>query len=336
MKTIDVERVCTMGGLGKPRGELQAVAGGLLHHVCRLETSQGVFAIKQLNPAMMGEPDTLDAYRMSEKIAHLMAERGIPAVAALPLADGDVIYNLDGMALLVYPWIEGPLLSASSLDLHAANTLGGLLAQLHALQLTIPELPPFVWKHLHDEDWDILTFQASDLNLAWANPVRSLLPQLLEWTRAYEEAGTVLGQHMLVSHTNCEPGNVIWSSESSPWLIDWEAAGWINPTMELVRTALTWSGITTGQPREEIFSAILAGYTAAGGVIQDTGRDALHGCMGTWLGWLLFTMRRSLGESVTSEEEEQIGIRETSKMVATLRLLTAHEAHWVELVERWR
>ena len=336
MNTADVGHVCTMGGLGEPRGELQAVTGGLLHRVWRLTTSQGTFALKQLNAAIVREPATLDTYRMSEKIAQLMADQGIPAVAALPQAAGDVIYSLDKQALLVYPWIAGQTLTCTTVDLEAARALGALLSQLHAVKLTIPELPAFEWKHFHDEDWDILTFQASDLNLPWANPVRSLLPQLLEWTRAYEEAGTVLGQHMLVSHTHCEPGNVIWSAENRPWLIDWEAAGWMNPTMELVSAALTWSGIATGEPREEIFSAILEGYTSAGGVIQDSGRDALHGFMGTWLGWLLFTMRRSLGESVTSEEEEQIGIRETSQTVAMLRLLAAHEASWIALVERWR
>ncbi|WP_338256904.1 phosphotransferase [Dictyobacter halimunensis] len=333
MNTMQVVHLCAMAGLGEPLEEPQAVTGGLLHRVWRLKTSTGTFALKQLNAALLQRPGVHHAYRLSEKIAGEMAARGIPAVAALAHDAGDVLYELDDMTLLVYKWVDGAVLSTEGVTLEQVRQVGALLARMHALNLRLPEVPPLEWTHFEDEDWDILTFQASDLNLAWANPVRSVLPRLLEWTRAYEEAGKVLSQHMLVSHTHCDPSNVIWSDPRTPWLIDWEAAGLVNPTMELVGTALTWSGLLTGEGDKERFTVLLTAYCDAGGTIVSSGQDAINGYMGTMLGWLLFNMRCTLGESVASDEEQLIGLRETTSTLASLRILATHAPTWAALLD---
>jgi hypothetical protein len=55
--------------------------------------------------------------------------------------------------------------------------------------------------------------------------------------------------------------------------------------------------------------------------------------MGIWLGWLLFNMRRSLGESVVSEEERKLGIQETTNTLATLRTMAVHAEEWAARVD---
>jgi Ser/Thr protein kinase RdoA (MazF antagonist) len=336
MHIMQVTRLCTMGGLGEPVEEPRVVTGGLIHRMWRLTTTQGTFAVKQLNSAIMQKPDIRNEYCLSEQVATTMAAHGIPALAALPNAQGEFLYELDQMSLLVYKWIDGETLPSTAVDHVRARQIGAVLARMHALRVPFPTAAPLEWGHFHDDDWDVLTFQASDLGLPWTQRVRAALPRLLEWTRAYEQAGLSLGQRLVVSHRDLDQKNVIWSDASTPWLIDWEAAGLINPTMELMSVALYWSGIVEGPPAEDVFSAVLDGYVAAGGVIQDAGMDALHGFMGTWLGWLLFNMRRSLGESVTSEEELQLGRSETSKTLAILQELAAHKEIWAKLVDARR
>jgi thiamine kinase-like enzyme len=336
MHTTQVTRLCSMGGLGDPLTEPTVVTGGLLHRMWKLTTTQGTFAVKQLNAAIMQRPHIHDEYRLAEQVASLMATHRIPALAALPNAQGDVLYDVDQMSLLVYKWIDGETLSAAAVDHVRARQIGSILARMHALQLEFPASASLEWEHFHDDDWDVLTFQASELALPWTNRVRAALPRLLEWTRAYEQAGLSLGKRVVISHRDLGQKNVIWSDATTPWLIDWEAAGLINPTMELISVALYWSGVELGSPAEDVFSSVVDGYVEAGGVIQDTGMDALHGFMGTWLGWLLFNMRRSLGESVTSDAEQQLGIRETSTTLAILQLLAAHEETWAALIDARR
>ncbi len=335
MKTLLAERLCAACDLGTLLTEPQAVTGGLLHRMWRLSTTKGIFAIKQLNPAIMCRPGILDAYRLTEQIAADFAAQGIPAVAALT-CHGDRLQHIDDHLFIVYTWIEGEVCFGDAATPEQARLMGSILAQIHALRLHYPEFPPLAWMHFHDDDWDILTFQAADMGLPWANPIRAVLPRLLTWSRWYEQAGDVLSQTLVISHRDLDQRNVIWQDARTPRLVDWEAAGLINPTMELVGLALHWSGQMLGEPQEDIFASVMEGYTGSGGSVGDPGIVALHGFMGTWLGWLLFNMRRSLGESVANEEERQLGMHETT---STLRLLLAAVARieaWATWVDKWR
>ncbi|MBV9710990.1 MAG: hypothetical protein JO011_08765, partial [Ktedonobacteraceae bacterium] len=66
------------------------------------------------------------------------------------------------------------------------------------------------------------------------------------------------------------------------------------------------------------------------------GIDTLYGVLGIWLGWLLFNMRRSLGEATLDEEEQQLSIRETPLALARLRTLAHYAEQWANWIDRWR
>jgi thiamine kinase-like enzyme len=330
-----IEQLCSMYDLGTPIGVPSSVQGGLLHRMWRLETTHGVFALKQLNPAIMRKPGIHDSYRLAERIAADFARRGLPSISALS-PGANPLAQLDQDAFLVYEWVEGTTLAPEAANATQARLMGALLARLHAQQLNYPEQPPLTWGHFDDEHWDMLTFQAADQGLPWAYPVRALLPNLHEWSRRYEEAGETLLRTLVISHCDLDQKNVLWRTPLTPCLIDWEAAGPINPTMELVGLAQDWCGPASGAAQTEIFAATIEGYVENGGKIHDPGLTALHGVMGRWLGWLLFNMRRSLGESVANEEERQLGIRETGGTLGTLRSMISKLEIWAGWTDKWR
>lgn len=335
MNRAQAERLCALCKLGEPLTDPQIVAGGMLHCVWHLNTTQGSFAIKELNSAIMRKPGIQHEYRVSEAVAQAMAQQGIPAIAALRCTD-ESLQEIDGAFLLAYPWIDGETLSSAPVEPDRAQQIGAILARMHTLSLSLPELAPLEWKHFHRDDWDILTFQAAEVGLPWAHSVRAVLPMLLQWTQKYEDVGEKLMQHLVISQRDFDQKNVIWQTPTAPKIIDWEAAGRINPTVELVGVALSWSGFAVGPPSKDIFTTLIDAYKQAGGTIQNTGLDALHGLLGVWLGWLLFNMRRSLGESITSEDERQLGIRETINVLVTLRSLAAHAEEWAEWLDERR
>ena len=335
MNRSQAARLCTLCSLGEPLTDPQAVIGGMLHRMWRLATTQGSFAVKQLNPAIMRKPDIQHEYRMSEAVAQAMAKQGIPAIAALLSADGP-LQEIDDAFFLAYPWIDGEILSSAPVEPSRAQQIGTILARMHALALHLPKVAPLEWKHFHRDDWDILTFQAAEVGLPWAHSIRAALPMLLLWTKSYEDAGEKLMQRLVVSQRDLDQKNVIWHTPTAPKIIDWEAAGLINPTMELVSVALSWSGFAVGTPSKETFTTLIDAYIRVGGTIQNTGLDALHGLLGTWLGWLLFNMRHSLGESITSEDERQLGIRETVNALAILRSLSMHTETWAGWLDERR
>jgi thiamine kinase-like enzyme len=335
MDVAQIAYLCNIYGLGDPLQEPQAVSGGLLHRMWRLDTTQGVFAVKQLNPIILQKPHMHESYRLSERIAARMASHAIPAVVALE-CNGDPVQQIGTHTLLVYRWLDGKTVLPEQVELDQGKVMGTLLGQMHTLNLQYAELPQPEWKHFCDDDWDLLTVHAYDAGISWATPVRAVMHKLIEWSKLYEQAGEKLSNTYVVSHRDLDQKNVIWQDAQTPWLVDWEAAGLINPTMELVSMALDWSGLATGVVREDIFTTIMESYVNAGGKVRAAGSDALYGVMGIWLSWLLFNMRRSLGESVLDEEERQVGIRETPLAVARLRTLAHYAEAWAGWVDRWR
>ncbi|HTK11822.1 MAG TPA: phosphotransferase [Ktedonobacteraceae bacterium] len=335
MDTSQVAHLCRLFALGQPVAPPQPVSGGLLHHIWRLQTNRGTFAVKMLNPVIMRKSGMHESYRLSERVAARLAAQGIPAVAALSTADGPLQIIADS-TFLVYAWIEGETFSADPLDSARARLMGGILGKIHTLPLEMSELALPEWNHFVDDDWDLLTFHAADQALSWAYPARAMMTRLCTWSRWYEQATARLNQHLVISHRDLDQKNLIWRDPLSPYLIDWEAAGLINPAMELADVALAWSGQRVGAPRKETFSAIVDAYYEAGGTLVSSGLDAIHGVMGIWLGWLLFNMRRSLGETTSSEEERQLGVRETTASLAIVRNLAECAETWASWLEARR
>ncbi len=197
--------------------------------------------MKQLNPAILCTPHIHEGYRETEQIAAAMATAGIPAVAALE-GKGGRVQQIDDITVMVYKWIAGEILSSGPVESSRAHQIGAIVGQMHALHLQFSTLPLPEWKHFLDDDWDMLTFHAADGGIPWAYQVRVALPKLSTWSRLYENAGHRLNCTLVVSHRDLDQKNVIWQAADTPMLIDWEAAGLINPTMELAGVALSWSG----------------------------------------------------------------------------------------------
>ncbi len=338
MDIVQTKRLCTVFGLGEPLYTPQTVQGGMIHRLWRLHTTSGVFAVKQLNAEIMRKADIRDEYRLSERIAQAMAVLGVPAAVALEgEGDGGTVQEIGDATYIVYNWIDGETLSAQAVEPERARLIGTYLARMHSLPLQdFPELKLSDSEPFSEDEWDMLTFQAADRDVPWTQQVRNALPLLVKWGKLAAEASTLLRRTNVISHRDLDQKNVLWRDTVSPVFIDWEAAGLTNPTMDVVGAALAWSGQTVQPPREESFHALLEGYVNAGGTIHDSGNIALHRVMGTWLAWLLFNMHRSLGESVSSEEERQLAVRETTHTLSTLRALATNAETWAQWIEKWR
>ncbi|WP_449602525.1 phosphotransferase [Paenibacillus sp. Marseille-Q9583] len=73
--------------------------------------------------------------------------------------------------------------------------------------------------------------------------------------------------HMVISHRDLDQKNVLWDELQIPIIIDWEAAGPIHPTQELIDVALYWSGFETGSVRKDAFYTLISTNREQGGEI---------------------------------------------------------------------
>jgi thiamine kinase-like enzyme len=324
--------ICQLFALDSPVSKLQAVIGGLLHHTWRLETTTGTFAVKELNQEIMSRPTARKNYMLSEQIAAAFQAEHTPAVAALRHNDNPLL-EIDGKTVIVFPWIEGKTLPPTTAGPEYAQQIGMLLGRMHRLNLHTLGLQQPEMELIPLAQWEPLVQRAKEQQLSCAEELEAVLPHLLEWSTLSNQSAEILQRKLVVSHRDLDQKNVLWQDEHTPWLIDWEAAGLINPTFEAVSTALSWSGQTVGELDQATFFAFLQSYREAGAVLQVAGRDALHGCMGNWLHWLAYNLRRALGELTSEPDQQALGLHEVHNTLAILHSLSAHKDLWSQWID---
>lgn len=324
--------LCERLGLGVPLGEPQSVNDGPLHRVWRLNTTQGSYAVKQLNSALLRQPGMRAAYRRAEQIAAAMAAQGVPAVRALTTARGPV-QTIGGSSVLVFPWVEGTTLPPGQASPAQARQIGAILGRMHTLHLSLPGLDIPAWQVFRDDDWVLLGRRAAEQQPPWEETYRQALRDIRWWSMLAKDANKRLWNTLVVSHRDLDRPHVFWRDAMTPAIIDWETAGLVNPSLELAGTALTWSGFAAGVLDESSFRAVVEGYRSGGGTLRDSAHDALSGCMGAWLARLEVNMRRSLGESSSNPDEQALASTEVSKTLNALQALADNLgllAGWLE------
>lgn len=178
MDELMLAELCHRYALGQPMNCLKPVSGGFLHHMYCLQTTQGRFAVKVLNPAIMQYANVRQNFRLSERVAAAVAAASLPAVPALQSV-GEVIHDLGQESVMVFPWIDSRASSAAPAT--QAQQIGGILGRIHALPLCVKGIPVPGLSDLPKDEaagWALLVKEAEQKNIAWAGEVRQLLPQI--------------------------------------------------------------------------------------------------------------------------------------------------------------
>ena len=225
-------------------------------------------------------------YNLTEEIASRFKELGIPAIHAI-----NKLTIIDGVGFLVYPWTNAKavLVPTESQALKIAT----ILAKIHLINLKIPEIAEVILP-IHK------TQELPDVMRA-AN-------------KTYAEAIPILKQHLVISHGDLDPKNVLWDSQDNPILIDWESARLINPTYEIINTSLDFSGNNQG-----LFIKMIEEYKKSGGNLKNI-EAAFAGVLGNWINWLSFNIKRS---SSSDLEIKRLGQEQVDQTMATILKLQA-------------
>ena len=102
---MEIEKLMAMLQLGKLLEEPVEVNGGLLHKMYRVSTSNGIFAVKVLNPEIMKRADALSNMVNSERVAKAF-DAIVPAIVSHEI-DGRQIQKSGEYYYFLFPWIDG-------------------------------------------------------------------------------------------------------------------------------------------------------------------------------------------------------------------------------------
>lgn len=332
---LNFEKLCNNLSLGRLKDSPQKVFGGLMNKMYRIETDKGDYAVKAVNPQIMERNTAMENYIFSEKVAKIAFNMGINAIPAIEI-NGDSIHEIDGQYYLVFPWFDGKALEQNTIAINKCKIIGGLLAEIHNIDFSsIPSAHTNTFT-TEDTDWKIYIEKAKTEKIIWYDDFSESIDRLYEIERRANKGTEKISKNLVISHRDLDPKNVLWDKEGTPMIIDWEAAGTVNPSLELVEDALYWSG-GEKNPNREAFCAFIKSYIKNGGIINDNLKDVLDSVFKGKLEWLKYNIRRSLRIECSSDEEQILG---TKEVIETLQSILDYEKlipvllEWLDVEEK--
>lgn len=268
----NIAKLCREQGLGELLAAPVPVSGGYLHKMLRVETARGIFAVKALNPDIMMRPEAIGNMRRGERINSEL--NGCVSLSG--------VVEVDGAYFIIYPWVEGASVFAPEITVEHCRIMGDVLGRIHRSDVRIPGVEPeealrqpFDWTLMEDD-------------------------RVAAWDAAALEGLRRLRAVQVISHRDLDPKNVLWQG-MQPCIIDWEAAGYVNPWQELIELLNYWAD------DEAKARAMIAAYGEHMALHDAEWDAALAAGMDGMLGWLHYNLRRAKGLEGSTPQDRTEG-----------------------------
>lgn len=111
--------------IGKP----MLLSGGFMHKMYKIDTQQGTFALKLLNPFVMQRETAMDNFAKAERIEFLLEQQGVPILPALSL-DGRKMQEVDGEHFYLFDYFPGKALQGNEITAYHCKEMGMIIALL--------------------------------------------------------------------------------------------------------------------------------------------------------------------------------------------------------------
>lgn len=275
-------------GIGRPIGLPTYAARGELGRIWRLETSSGIWALKELfRPA-----DELEA-RADVAFQEAAIAAGVPMPRPIVARDGRVVAEVGTadrrISVRVYTWID---LAGASLRA-PADAAAEILGRLHALAYHDDRpVDPFFTTAVDPARWADLLARADLAGVPWAATFAQLVPRIAAGDPIIASARHAPA---IRCHLDFNPENVLVDTAGRTVVVDWEGSGPAAAEQEL--------GCAIGEfvPDPIGTGAFLRAYASGGGTA--TLRDASSFAM-TYaiVGNLVASYARQALDPATTEE----------------------------------
>lgn len=289
------------------KGEPIRLNGGFMHKVYKIETEQGSYALKLLNPFVMQRETAMANYAKAEQIEMLLEKQDIPILPALSFG-GRKMQVIDGEYFYLFDYFCGKPLKSNEITEFHCREIGKILAKIHRID------KKFESEHFSEMsiDWEFYLTKMKKSNLRLYTILKEGFPVIKDSQNKGNLARKRLPQRGSICHNDMDCKNVLWYGNDYR-IIDLECLSYNNPLMELFELALCWSGYEDCQIDFQKFRAFLQGYKNAGGELP-TDWETLYDCNNGRLEWLEYNIKRVLGIDCKDDEKE-IGIEQVEETV---------------------
>lgn len=233
---------------------------------------------------------------------------------------------------MVFQWVEGKSVFPPDISKKHCKIIGDILGKMHRLNISLDDVKAEGTGELMYE-WDKYLqmakkqeTQANDWFLRYENAMEDILA----WNRAACNAQEILNQNKVISHGDLDPKNVMWDGYT-PYIIDWEAAGYVNPYQELLEVVNYWADDGKGSLNKDYFDAIIEAYGRHVSLRNAAWDNVFAGSYAGMLGWLAYNVKRALGIEASDDAEIRLG---EEQVEGTINALYDYQEK-VELLKDW-
>ena len=309
---MNIEKFCERYGFGKVIN-ITKISGGLMHKMFKVETDNGIYCVKVLNPEVMSRKEAYGNFVVSESVSNLAKKNGIPVSSALDI-EGNYLTELDDMYYMVFEYIEGKTLKDDEITALHCKKIGNVLAHIHSLDYAEIGLEPNIVEYKRLYDWESYINNPNFNKMPYKNVFLKNYKKYNSMLKRANERFNATNKNQTICHSDMDPKNVMWNNDN-PIIIDWECAGVANPERELLEDALCWSGFLSNNFSEEKFAAIFKEYSKYRNIEDIDWYDVICGNLVGRFGWLKYNLERSLGIVSNDEEEMKLAENEVIKTI---------------------
>ena len=293
-----------------------------------METANGTFAVKYLNPNIMKRSAALGNFLQAEALENRLEEAGLPIVAAVTIGERK-LQELDGAYFYVFPWRNGEITDWYRITPEQCRMAGSIQGRIHAIDSRPVPQPEPVRSAV---DWAGYIEKAAVQNCGIETLLRENEALLNSAERALNEAKAALPGIESITDEDMDPKNVLWEGDR-PYVIDLECLEYGNPVNSAIQLALQWAGAATCDLDFGKLKAFFDGYLEA----YDNGfrdYDRVFGLAYTWIEWLEYNLNRALG-SCLDEAERELGLSQVRCTIDRIRYLRDREAEIKQQLRLW-
>lgn len=275
----------------------------------------GTYAVKCLNPAIMSRTYALTNMINSEKISEIIGLQ-LPVIRAKIINDKHVhLYH--ERYYMFFDWIDGKSIYPPDITVEHCKVIGDMIGKIHSLDIAVEgvvygveDSTMYQWKEY---------LELSSKNKAtWTSVYQEACEDIMSWNQQLLKAKEILSKKMVISHRDLDPKNVLWQGDC-PYIIDWEAAGYVNPYQELLEVINYWADDGSGGLHKNLCLAILDSYVVNNPINHVNWDLILESGYEGMLGWLEYNIKRALGIEISSKEEISLGEQQVIGTIGELK-----------------
>lgn len=331
----DIENLISEEKLGTLVQSITKVTGGLSHRMYKVITDKSIYAIKELNSGIMKRKEAYSNFVFSEKVTNIAKENNIPAIGAIKFKNNDIMKKISNRYFMVFNWLEGKTLKEEEITEKHCEIIGENLAKIHNIDFS--EIEDNERKNIDIEqfNWNNYLELAKKENKAYVDILEQNIDLLYELNEKSNEAIRYANSNLIISHNDLDRKNVMWQ-EYKPFIIDWEASGYINPTIELIQVAWYWSGGDVENLDYKKFEMVVNSYKKyAQKEIDKNIEKLMYADIYSGLGWVNYNFKRSLCiENEYKQDEIELAENEILQFIGEIKYNVSQMDKMTEILKR--